>query len=307
MARLGRRPDPDRPDPERPDPERFECVTTGDGASLHVAVRGSGPPVVLVHGVTLTSQVWTRQWASWPDRGLTVVTYDQRGHGRSRVGSAPWSMATFANDLAAVLEALALTDAVVVGHSMGGITTQALLLDHPEVVAARLRGVVLLSTTARPHVGTTRRIRLATRRLLPRFDPAKVMAHPVVGRVLARIGFGRDPRSEDVELTRRLLAACDPETSRGAVRAVFDFDATARLGEVALPTLVVGGTRDVITRPRDARRLARSIPGARLEELDGAGHMAMLERPEELEELIVGFVRAVVPGPAAARGVFGQT
>jgi non-heme chloroperoxidase len=274
-------------------------VDTPDGAALHVPRRGAGRPVVLVHGVTLTAEVWTRQLASLPDRGFDVVAYDQRGHGRSRVGAAGWSMAVFGRDLAVVLEAADLRDAIVVGHSMGGVTAQELLLHHRALVAERVAGVVLLSTTVRPHVGLTRRIRLASRHRLPAFDPARIMAVGPIGRRLARVGFGARPRPADVELTRRLLASCPPETSREAVRALFEFDGTAGLPGIDVPVLVAGGTRDVITPVRDLERIAELVPGARLELFVGAGHMAMLEQPEAFDDALVRF--------AATLGPVGQT
>ena len=257
---------------------------------------GHGCPIVLVHGVALTSRVWAKQAAFLPRAGLRVVAYDQRGHGGSRAGSAGFTVAEFGRDLATVLEHLDLRDAVAVGHSMGGIAAQELLVEHAAVVRERVSGVVLLSTTVQPLLGFTRRVRLATRRVVPAFDPAMVMAHRSVGTALARIGFGRAPRASDVELTRRMLAGCDPVTSSEATRAIFGFDASTMLGEVAVPALVVVGTHDVITPPRDAHRLVAALPGARLEVIEGGGHMLMLEHTQLLDDLLIEFARSALPG-----------
>ena len=119
--------------------------------------------------------------------------------------------------------------------------------------------------------------------------------------MLARIGFGEDPQASHVELTRDLLASCETDTSRLATMALLDCDLTDRLPGLDVPTLVIGGTRDVITPIRDSRRIAELVPGARLVELEHAGHMLMLERTEEVDRLILDFAREVWARPEPAR------
>ena len=96
-----------------------------------------------------------------------------------------------------------------------------------------------------------------------------------------------------------MLAACSKETTRQAVGALLQLDLTAELPSVRVPTLVVVGTHDALTPPRDAHRIANLIPDARLVEYPGAGHMLMYERTAEVDALIMEFARDVQP-PAAA-------
>jgi pimeloyl-ACP methyl ester carboxylesterase len=114
-----------------------------------------------------------------------------------------------------------------------------------------------------------------------------------LGLLLARIGFGRDPQPSHVELTRQMILACAPETRKAAPSALLRLDLTAELPQLTVPTLVIGGTNDVITPPAESRRMARLIPGARLELLEGTGHMAMLEEADTVDRLIVEFAREV--------------
>jgi pimeloyl-ACP methyl ester carboxylesterase len=114
-----------------------------------------------------------------------------------------------------------------------------------------------------------------------------------LGLLLARIGFGDDPHPSHVEATREMLAACDKETTREAVSALLHLDLTEGLPKVQVPTLVVVGTADALTPTRDARRIAELVPGARLVEYPGGGHMLMYERTDELDALIMDFARAV--------------
>ena len=125
-------------------------VVTDDDARLEVLVTGpdDGSTVVLSHcwtgGMSLWGPVARRLVAS----GHRVVLYDQRGHGRSTLGRAPLTVDRLGDDLRTVLEALDVRDAVLAGHSMGGMTVQALAANHPDVVASRARGIVLAGTAA---------------------------------------------------------------------------------------------------------------------------------------------------------------
>jgi pimeloyl-ACP methyl ester carboxylesterase len=290
-----------------PPADRTHAVTTSDGAVLHVIERGSGRPVVLVHGYTLRVAVWTLQLERWPDRGRRVVAYDQRGHGASTVGADGLTPAALAADLRAVLEHLDLRDAVVVGHSLGGMVLQQLALDHPDVVAQRVRRLVLLSTAARgtPWAGS-RLLGLVERTGGPygRVTPG-VMARRELGFFLAAIGVGPRAPAWIVERSQDLTSSCPPGTIAAAGRLLLRFDVSDQVAAITSPTTVVCGRADRLTPLRESMRLAERIPGARLEIVPGAGHMLMLEAPDELEEVVLGraggaSAREVVAGVAGA-------
>jgi pimeloyl-ACP methyl ester carboxylesterase len=270
--------------------DRTHAVTTADGAVLHVVERGAGRPVVLVHGYTLRVAVWTLQLERWPTRGRRIVAYDQRGHGRSTVGADGITAAAMATDLAAVLEHLELRDAVVVGHSLGGMVLQQLALDRPDVVAERVRRLVLLSTAARgtpwagsPLLGVVERGGGPYGRLTP-----GAMARRELGFFLAAIGVGPRAPAWIVERGQELTASCPPATITEAGRVLLRFDVSEQIGAITAPTTVVCGRADRLTPLRESVRLAARIPGARLEVVAGAGHLLMLEAPDDLEELVLG-------------------
>ncbi len=114
-----------------------------------------------------------------------------------------------------------------------------------------------------------------------------------LGTALTRFGFGRDPQPSHVELNRQLLAACPPETTRLATVPLIGLDLTEGLASIRVPTLVMSGTRDRIAPYFESRRVARLIPGARLETFEDAGHMLMLERADEVDRLLLDFVAEV--------------
>ena len=197
-----------------------------------------------------------------------------------------------------VLEGLDLRDVVLVGHSMGGLAAQAFAINHGGVARSRVRGLVLLSTFARTPAASLSPF--PVEKAYGWLDLAALMRRPQLGLLIARLGFGRDPQASQVELTRRMLVECDPETARDAILPLLNVDLTGDLHRIDLPTLVIGGKADVLTPPMEARRLARGIPGARLVLMERAGHMIMLERAEELDELLVDFAREVGTLPGAA-------
>lgn len=284
-------------------------VDVSDGGRLHVVERGAGAPIVLVHGVTLGVATWAPQLWSLADRHR-VIAVGQRGHGRSVAGVDGYSLERLAQDLLEVLEVLEVGDAVLVGHSMGGMVSQLLVLDHPEEVRRHVGGLVLVATAAGPLVagpggsalagalaaGAARGLHHAGRRgrgMLPAEDLALWAS---------RLAFGVRPDPLDLELTRSMVTAMDPASMAELIGPLLHFDVRARVGRIDLPTRVVVGSRDLLTPPRMARVLARGIPGAELTVLDGCGHMVMLERPGQLDQLLDHFsleLSAAGPPPVA--------
>jgi pimeloyl-ACP methyl ester carboxylesterase len=276
--------------------------SSGSAGSPGRAGQGGGErqPItfVLSHGVTLSVRTWLRQLDTLPAAGYRTVAFDHRGHGESVLGEAGHSVENLGNDVYSVLEALDLERVVLVGHSMGGIAVQAYVAQHPEAARRRLAGLVLLSTLARTPGGSqaaqlNQLVERVTRRTP---DTTRIWASPNLGLVLARLGFGRDAKPSHVELVRRMMLACDAETRTTAPRSLIGFDLTPALATVALPTLVIVGTADIITPPYEARHIAQAIPGARLEVLEGGGHMLMLERTAELDALLVEFASSLARG-----------
>jgi pimeloyl-ACP methyl ester carboxylesterase len=267
-------------------------IDSHDAGVLYTISRGKGSPVLFVHGVTLSSRVFAKQFDSFPAAGLRAVAFDGRGHGESMLGESGHSVENLGEDIRSVLEFLDLRDAILVGHSMGGMAVQSFMVHHPEVATARVKGIVLESTAARMPMSGAYRTRSALERasaLVPDFGV--LMRQKNLGLLLARIGFGEQPYASHVEATRQMLAACSRETTRDATRALLALDLTKSLPRIRVPTLVLVGTRDAVTPPADSHLIAELIPDAQLVELDGAGHMLMYERTEEVDALIIDFAR----------------
>jgi 3-oxoadipate enol-lactonase len=208
------------------------------------------------------------------------------------VGESGHSVDNLADDVRSVLEAMDVHDAILVGHSMGGMAIQAFVIRHPHIAHERARGMVLMSTAASMPMSDAHRTRGALERIsdvTP--DVGVLLRQKNLGFLLARVGFGEHPHPSHVEATRQMLAECSRATLRDSSRALLALDLTGGLPNVTMPTLVIGGTRDAVTPVRQSREIAALIPNARLEEFDGAGHMLMYERTEAVDKLIVEFAR----------------
>jgi pimeloyl-ACP methyl ester carboxylesterase len=272
-------------------------LDTHDRGTIYVVESGAetDPPIVLSHGVTLSVRTWFHQLEDLPKEGFRTIAFDHRGHGQSVLGEEGHSLENLGRDVKTVLERLDLHNAVLVGHSMGGVAVQVFVTQYPEIAAERVAGIVLLSTLAYTPLGSrSTRTKARLERLTKRMpDSTFLWDSKNLGFLAARLGFGKNPRPSHVELVRRMLHDCTPETRLLAPRVLVGLDLTKELPNVHIPTLVVGGTNDVLTPPFEARRMANLVPGARLELLRGGGHMLMLEQREELDLLITDFAREV--------------
>jgi pimeloyl-ACP methyl ester carboxylesterase len=284
-----------------PDDLRHHFVDVEDGGRIHVVERGQGPPLVLLHGIMLSSALWVHQLR---DLALhhRVIAIDLRGHGQSLPGSTGSGIPILAADVAAVLEALAVEQAVVVGHSMGGMVALQMALDLPPAERRlRVAGLVLTSTTAGPFAtlpGWTGVARVtgpvtAQALLVGERLGAKALPSRDLRWWLVRLGFGADAPPAQVRFVEAMHRATPSRTLADLIPSVATFDLSSRLGSLDVPVLVVVGSHDRLTAPRLARRLAAALPEAQLVELPRCGHMPMLERRHEFSRLLDEFTAKI--------------
>jgi pimeloyl-ACP methyl ester carboxylesterase len=259
-----------------------------EGTRLHWRERGAGAPVVLLHAFPLSSALWLPQFESLPPNRHWIAP-DMRGFGLSEAGG-PLSMDRMADDVAALLDHLGHASATLCGVSMGGYVAFAFLRRHARRVAA----LVLCDTraTADDPAGKLSR-RISAERVRADGTPAIVtqMLDRLVGETTKRRRPGVYAR------VRNMLEDARPASFVRAQAAMSSRpDSTPLLGRIAVPTLVVTGSEDVIIKPDDARALARAIPGARLEVIEEAGHLPSLEQPERFNQSLLDFLgTSVVP------------
>ncbi len=251
-------------------------VTADDGARLAVVEVGTGPVVVLSHGIAGRGDHWAPIAANL-SATHRVVSYDQRGHGASERGTDSYTPDRLGRDLVHVLEATDCEDAVIVGHSMGGISVQA-GLEHG--LADHAHSLVLLSTLPRP---VTRRMKIS-RPAVELF--LRIARHPRHGLMLMRGGFGAAPRHQDIEELRLAWTAMSADTLVDALGGLGDFDLTGALASCPLHAEVVCGRADTVTPRSFSRLIAGLMPDAELRLLPGVGHMAIWEAVPEVVDAV---------------------
>jgi YbgC/YbaW family acyl-CoA thioester hydrolase len=259
---------------------------TVNGVSLAVERRGEGPAVLFVHGYPLDRTLWAHQVTHL--EGCQRIAVDLRGFGLSDAPDLGYSLPTYADDLAALLDALQVDDVVLCGLSMGGYVAFEFLRRYRE----RVRGLVLMDTRADADAPEVRRVR-DQQIALARDQGAAAIAETMVSRLLAPDTVRHNPAL--TEQVRATMVATPVPGIAGALAAMRDRpDSTPLLGSLeGLPTLIVVGEHDELTPPAGHEALAASIPGARLAVIPGAGHLPPLEAPETVTRVLAAFLRTV--------------
>lgn len=302
------------------DADRTYSVVAADGTALHVEEVGplNAPlTIVFAHGWALRMGSWYFQRTGLAGRGfgasgaadrkagptVRMVFYDQRSHGRSSRGSEPHPpISMLAQDLAAVL-ATAVPDGplVLIGHSMGGMSVLGLAGADPDYFATRVAGVALLSTSAtqspsaeigkiflrgsNPVVKVVSTVATRYSTLIERSRPAAKDAVWLATRIL---GFARkDVPSSLVDYLDEMLSDTPIDVIADFVPGVLAHDQTAALPALAgIPALVLCGDSDRITPPSQSEFIAAALPDADFVLVERAGHLAMMEAPDETNDAL---------------------
>lgn len=265
-------------------PDRFAAVA--DGARIRYRLNGSGPLVVLTHGLGSHLDAWEQTASTFRER-YTVLTWDVRGFGGSERRPETMAPETWASDLAAVIDEVGADEAVIGGLSMGGVVSQRFALDFPD----RTRALILISTSSevneRAEAGWNARADLVERDGL-----AKALAP--TGPALPYGKEYRERHAEDIaEAARLTIERNDAASYAAACRAVSNIDYTADLETITCPTLILQGLEDAVTPPGGSVIMSRRIQGSRLVMLENCGHWIPLERPDEFQAELETFLSAL--------------
>lgn len=263
--------------------------------NMHYEVHGEGEPLLLIASMGSDLNAWRLQTPAFSKK-YRVVTFDNRGAGRSDAPDIPYSIAMMADDTVGLMDVLGVEKAHVLGKSMGGYIAQEVAIRHP----GRSISLILVSTSAGSHVAETPILRgwaegamkgvsrkTCFQIMLPFIFSDNTFEDPeMVNMAIEMIGGRAIPRQGDAEspqarALRRQFIACVEHCARG------------RLGQVSAPALVIAGRDEFFVPLELCRELADSIPNAGLVMLEGGGHALNEDVPEEFNRAVLQFLAQV--------------
>jgi pimeloyl-ACP methyl ester carboxylesterase len=254
---------------------------------IWVEQRGDGPDVLLIAGLGDPVESWEAQLAGLSDR-YRLTAYDNRGMGRTALPDTPFSVATMADDAAAVLAATGVPAAHVLGFSGGSVIAQELALRHPELV----RSLVLVGTWARADVYG--RAMMDHWRWLPDAAPGeREFFEAFFLWIYTRRAHENGMVAQIIEDTLAFPHKASAEAIQRALTAYREVDTLDRLGDIAVPALVLTGEVDLACPPELGRRAAEAIPGATFEVMAGEAHQPFQEVPDTFNARVEAFWREV--------------
>lgn len=261
-------------------------VQTNTGINVHYQEQGSGDPLILIMGTSGSVDLWAGFENRFTD-DYRVITFDNRGMGGTERGEGEISVRSMAEDVSALMEALDIPKAHIMGWSLGSAVAQELAINHPDQVMS----LVLYSTWGR--CDGFQAAMLSTLRF--------PYAMRDVDAAAAAGGLAFSPETLDRPDLAEFLApvlAGSPQTEEQMQTTVEQWDADLvhdtmdRLGEISAPTTVIVGEQDLLTPPWQSKKVADAIPGAEFQLLTGGktGHGLHVEQPEQLAELMSAFL-----------------
>lgn len=255
-----------------------------DDIQLAYTDAGLGLPVVLLHGYPFNRTLWNEQISALSN-SYRVITPDLRGHGESDASPGAATMNRMAQDVAALLDHLEISRAVVGGLSMGGYVALAFYKQFP----SRVRALVLADTRAQADTeeGKVTRHQQAEKALA---EGMAGIADSMLPKLLTPDTVSKRP--EVVKRVRDMMLKTKPEGAAGALLGMAERDdQTSLLSQISCPSLILVGQEDQITPVKDSEKMHREIAGSRLVVIENAAHVSNLERTEQFNEELTRFLK----------------
>jgi pimeloyl-ACP methyl ester carboxylesterase len=279
-----------------------QLVGLANGSQIYVEVLGQtqGPTLILTHGWAMDSTIWHYAKLALT-RSFRVIVWDLPGLGQSK---GEISLENFAANLAALAEWSGAPKVVLVGHSIGGMTIQTMARDNPTLFAERVAGVVLLNTTYTNPLRTMILPRFMQAIRWPLLEPVMrltILLEPLAwliawqsyfsgtAHLANRVGFGKYVKRSQLNHVTLLATKNRPRNIEKGNLAMFRWDATGALARLGVPTLLLVGELDIVTKPEASSAIAAQSQTAALQVIEGVNHMGMLERADQYNARIAAF------------------
>jgi pimeloyl-ACP methyl ester carboxylesterase len=243
---------------------------------------GAGPPLLMIMGMSGTFDHWNADFLADLRQDFETIVYDHRGVGASSRLEGPATIAQLAEDAAGLLAALELESAHVLGISMGGMVAQELTLKHPERIRALALGCTYCGGEGSAVASAEVMRRLAEGMMSGDRERALRTGWEVNVSPEFAADEGAYAHFKEIGMRR----AVPVEVIMEQMRAITEHDTSARLPEIAQPTLVIHGTLDQMLPVQNGRMIAGLIPDSQLEIFEGVGHLFFWEQPQRSAELV---------------------
>ena len=255
-----------------------------NGFDIQHEIQGEGPPIVFVHGLGATSNVWHAQRVTL-SKYFKVIIYDRSGSGRSQKRRDGYSIDAWADELAGLLDHLAVPSAVVVGHSLGSMVAQRFAGKFP----TRTKALVLAGGEA--ELGAEAKKILTERAQTIEANGLLVVVGSWLTAVLSAATREANPALEG--LTREMFLSNDANTYAQHCLALRDGDVRSDHANIVCPTLLMIGDQDLVTPLSWQRQIAAGIANSRIRIIPNTAHMTMLEAPAVFNTVLLDFLAAL--------------
>lgn len=257
---------------------------TINGNLIHYETQGEGPPIVFVHGLGGTSNVWHAQRVVL-SRYFRIIVFDLPGSGRSDKSKRSYSIEGWADDLAGLMDHLQIEQAVVVGHSMGTVIVQKFAAKYPQRTKAIVLAGALVELGPPGKEAFTKRAET-------------VEKEGMIGVADAVLGGALSPRTREgnpalTGMVREMLLANDAHCYAGHCRALINGSAKADQARIGCPTLLIVGDQDPVTPLPLQRQIASAIANCRIRIVPNTAHLTMLETSEAFNAALLEFLATV--------------
>lgn len=253
-----------------------------NGITIAYNDRGTGLPIVFLHAFPLNRTMWATQENALSSQ-FRIITIDLRGHGESDAPLWRYTLDQAADDVCALLDHLAIQQALFVGLSMGGY----ILLAFYRKYAARMKGLILADTRAQADTAEGKDGRFQMAQIAYKKGPSAI-ADIMIPKLLSPMTIQTKP--DLVQKVRAMIESTQISGITGDLMAMAERpDSIPLLARITCPTRVIVGELDQATPPSDAELMAETIPGARLTIIPNAAHLANLEQPEAFNQIVAAF------------------
>jgi pimeloyl-ACP methyl ester carboxylesterase len=310
-------------DPTRAERGQGRTIQSTTGSTLYLEDHGSphAQPIILTHGWSMDSTFWYYAKRDLLDR-FRVIVWDLPGLGLSKRGGPKLSLSHMADDLKSIIAQTGDARPILVGHSIGGMVIETLARDNPQYVASHVAGVALLNTTYTNPLHTmilSRLLRALRKPVIVPMMYLQIWLSPLVWlsnwqsylsgsqHLAMRFGFGRFVTRSQLEHVALLATRNSPSVIAHGDLAMLRWDSSRGPANLSMPTTVLGGSADIVTKPAASREIAGRIPGAKLRIIEGVNHMGPMERADLYNAEIADLAEACAGPLSAGTVLFSKT